>query len=137
MMQATFASDGVSRNVLARIAADGPGLGPKALNVKSARTSCPSAPSKGQMRTMTGNLSMRGTMTGSKAKIKAGQLLQLIDGVFEERPGVRIANEKPSILNIDVLVENGVGRGVHFGDKSVLVECYRGQPHRIERGDRR
>ena len=41
MMQATFASDGVSRNVLARIAADGPGFGPKAFNVKSARTSCP------------------------------------------------------------------------------------------------
>ncbi len=54
MMQATFASDGVSRNVLARIAADGPGLGPKAFNVKSARMSCPGAPSKGQMRTMTG-----------------------------------------------------------------------------------
>ena len=51
--------------------------------------------------------------------IKAGQLLQLIDGVFEERPGVRIANEKPSILNIDVLVENGLGRGVHVGDESV------------------
>jgi len=61
----------------------------------------------------------------------------LIDGVFEERPGVRIANEQPPILNIDVLVENGVGRGVHVGDKSVLVECDRGQPHRIERGDRR
>jgi hypothetical protein len=68
MMQATFASDGVSRNVLARIATDGPGLGPKAFNVKSARTSYPGGPSKGQMRTMTGNLSMRGTMTGSKAK---------------------------------------------------------------------
>ncbi|MGA3343064.1 MAG: hypothetical protein ABSD11_21360 [Methylocella sp.] len=36
----------------------------------------------------------------------------MIDGVFEERPGVRIANEKPSILNIDVLVENGLSRGV-------------------------
>ena len=44
MMQATFASDGVSRNVLARIAADGPGLGPKALSVKSARISCPVVP---------------------------------------------------------------------------------------------
>jgi len=40
MMQATFASDGVSRNVLARIAADGPGLGPKAFNVRRARASC-------------------------------------------------------------------------------------------------
>ena len=80
------------------------------------------------MRTMTGNLSMRGTMTGSKAKeFKAGQLLQLIDGVFEKRPGVRIANEKPSILNIDVLVENGIGRGIRVDDKSVLVDCYRGQ----------
>jgi len=32
MMQATFASEGVRRNVLARIAADGPGLGPKSVN---------------------------------------------------------------------------------------------------------
>ena len=71
MMQASFASEGVSRNVLARIAAGGPGLGPKAFSVKIARTSCPGGcpgPSKGQMRKMTGNLSARGTMTGSKAK---------------------------------------------------------------------
>ena len=56
----------------------------------------------------------------------------MIDGVFEERPGVGIANEKPSILNIDVLVENGLGRGIRVGDKSVLVDCDRGQPHRIK-----
>jgi len=36
MMQASFASDGVRRNVLARIAAGGPGFGPKALSVKRA-----------------------------------------------------------------------------------------------------
>ena len=73
-----------------------------------------------------------GIMVWSTAKGDPGQLLQLIDGVFEERPGVRIANEKPSILNIDVLVENGLGRGIRVGDKSVMVECDRGQPHRIK-----
>ena len=51
MMQASFASEGVRQNVLARIAAGGPGFGPKAFNVNSARTSCAgkcAAPSKGQ-----------------------------------------------------------------------------------------
>ena len=75
-------------------------------------------------------------MTGSKAGNQPGQVLQLIDGVFEERPGARIANEQPLILDLDIVVENGVGRGVHIGDKSVLVDCDRGQPHRIERGGR-
>ena len=67
-------------------------------------------------------------------RIKAEQFLQLIDGVFEERPGVGIANEQPPVLNVDIIVENDFGRGVHVGDKSVLVVCDRGQPHRIERG---
>ena len=40
MTQASFASAGVRRKVLARIAGGGPGFGPKAFNVKSARTSC-------------------------------------------------------------------------------------------------
>ena len=40
MMQASFASAGVRRNVLARIAAGGPGLGAKTFNVKSVHTSC-------------------------------------------------------------------------------------------------
>jgi hypothetical protein len=35
-------------------------------------------------------------------------------------PGVWIANEKPPILNLDIIVENGVGRGVYFGDKTVF-----------------
>jgi hypothetical protein len=62
-------SDGVRQNVLARIVAGGPGLGPKAFNVMSASTSCGCAgPPKGQIRTMTGNLSVRGMMTGSNAR---------------------------------------------------------------------
>ena len=66
MTQASFASAGVRRNVLARIAAGGPGFGPKAFKVKSARTSCVgcagtrAAPSKGQIRTITGNLTRDG-----------------------------------------------------------------------------
>ena len=63
-------------------------------------------------------------------------VFQLIDGFFEERPRVGIANEQPPVLDLDIMVENGVGRGVHIGDKSVLVDCDRGQAHRIERGGR-
>ena len=40
MMQASFASGVVSWNVLARIAAGGPGFGPNAFSVSRARTSC-------------------------------------------------------------------------------------------------
>src|ERR1700680_3340714 len=36
--------------------------------------------------------------------------------------------------NLDVVVENGLGGGVHLVNKSVLVEGDRGQAHRIERG---
>ena len=60
----------------------------------------------------------------------------MIDGFFEKRPRVGIANEQPPVLDLDIMVENGVGRGVHIGDKSVLVDCDRGQAHRIERGGR-
>ena len=89
------------------------------------------------MRTMTGNFSMRGTMTGSKAQgIQMGVVFQLIDGFFEKRPRVGIANEQPPVLDLDIMVENDVGRGVHIGDKPVLVDCDRGQAHRIERGGR-
>ena len=89
------------------------------------------------MRTMTGNFSMRGTMTGSKAKeFRRAVVLQLIDGFFEKRPRVGIANEQPPVLDLDIMVENGVGRGVHIGDKPVLIDCDRGQAHRIERGGR-
>jgi len=62
---------------------------------------------------------MRGTMTGSKAKeFRWGVVFQLIDGFFEKRPRVGIANEQPPVLDLDVMVENGVGRGVHIDDKS-------------------
>src|ERR1019366_7955538 len=69
MMQASLASEGVRQNVFARIVAGGPGLGPRAFNVRRACTSWPGCDglSNGQIRTMTGNLSSRGTMTGSKA----------------------------------------------------------------------
>ena len=61
-------------------------------------------------------------------------VFQLIDGFFEKRPRVGIANEQPPVVDLDIMVENGIGRGVHIGDKSVLVDCDRGQAHRIERG---
>jgi len=115
----------VSAGISCEVAADGPGLGPKAFSVKSARTSCPGAPSKGQMRTMTGNLSMRGTMTGSKAK-ESRRVAPSIDRRVFESVRRQDANEQPPILNIDVLVENGVGRGVHVGDKSVLSSAIAG-----------
>ena len=62
MTPASFASEGVRRNVLARIGAGGPGFGPKAFNVNIAHTSCAgksAAQSKGQIRTITGILSWR------------------------------------------------------------------------------
>jgi len=65
-----------------------------------------------------------------------GVVFQLIDGFFEKRPRVGIANEQPPVLDLDIMVENGVGGGVHIGDKPVLVDCDRGQAHRIERGGR-
>ena len=60
----------------------------------------------------------------------------MIDGFLEVRPGGGIANEKPLILNLDIIVENNIGRGIHIGDKSVLVDCDRGKAHCIERGGR-
>ena len=64
----------------------------------------------------------------------------MIDNFFQDGPGRGVANEKTPILDPEIIVENGFGRGVHLGDKSVLVEGDRGEPHRIERrgwrGDR-
>ena len=141
MMQASLASEGVRRNALAMIAAGGPGLGPKAFNVRSTRTSCAggfSGPTKGQIRTITGNLSERGTMTGSNVcEPRRGLSVQLIDGVLEERPGVNIPNEEPPVLDLDIIVENDFGRGVHINHKSMPVDRNSGQVHRIERGGRR
>ena len=89
------------------------------------------------MRTMTGNFSMRGNDDRLQSQgIQTGVVFQLIDGFFEKRPSVGIANEQPPVLDLDIMVENGVGRGVHIGDKSVLVDCDRGKAHCIERGGR-
>jgi len=87
------------------------------------------------MRTMTGNFSMRGNDDRLQSQgIQTGVVFQLIDGFFEKRPRVGIANEQPPVLDLDIMVENGVSRGVHIGDKSVLIKGDRGQAHRIERG---
>jgi len=51
----------------------------------------------------------------------------LIDGFFEKRPRVGIANEQPPVLDLDIMVENDVGGGVHIDDKPVLVDCDRGR----------
>jgi len=57
---------------------------------------------------MTGNFSMRGTMTGSKPRNSDGSGLSLIDGFFEKRPRVGIANRnEPPVLDLDIMVENG------------------------------
>ena len=66
-------------------------------------------------------------------RVEMGRSFQPIDGVFQEGPGRGVANEKTPVLDLDVVVENGFGRGVHVGDKSVLVESDRGQAQRIER----
>src|ERR1019366_3039230 len=57
-----------------------------------------------------------------------------IDGFLEERPSVGIANKKPPVLDLDVIGENGLGRGIHVGDKSTPVQCNRRHAHRSERG---
>ena len=86
---------------------------------------------------MTGNLSMRGTITGSIAKeFKRGWPVSLIDGFLEKGARVRIANEQPPVLDPDIIVENNFGRGVRVNDKSVPVESDRGQAHRVECGGR-
>ena len=59
--------------------------------------------------------------------IQTGQADQLIDGFLQDRPGIRIVNEKPPVLNLDIMVENGVGRGVHVGDKTVPVSAIAGR----------
>jgi len=63
-----------------------------------------------------------------------GVVFQLIDGFFEKRPRVGIANEQPPVLDLDIMVENGVGRGVHIDDKAVLIKRHSWEAHRIERG---
>jgi hypothetical protein len=47
---------------------------------------------------------------------------------------VGIANKKPPVLDLDVIGENGLGRGIHVGDKSTPVQCNRRHAHRSERG---
>ncbi len=137
MTQASFASAGVRRNVLARIAAGGPGFGPKAFNVKSALTSCAGqvrraveTPSSHEDRQFVPTLN--DDRLGNQ-RVEAGRSFQLIDGVFQERLGCGVANEKTPVLDPKIIVENGLGRGVHLGDKPVLIEGDRGQAHRIER----
>src|SRR5579885_1492118 len=71
MMQASLASEGVRPNVFARIAAGGPGLGPKALRVRMARKSWEAEAElrqQGQILMITGSLSCRWTITGSETK---------------------------------------------------------------------
>jgi hypothetical protein len=63
-------------------------------------------------------------------------VFQLIDGFFEKRPRVGIANEQPPVVDLDIMVENGVGRAVHVHDKSVLIKRHSGKAHRIERSGR-
>jgi hypothetical protein len=58
----------------------------------------------------------------------------LIDAFFEEYPGVGIANNELPVLDLDIIVEKGVGRGVYTSNKSTPVQCDCGQPHRIEGG---
>ena len=138
MTQASFASEGVRRNVLARIAAGGPGFGPKAFNVKSALHFL-----RGDVRRPVERpnshdnrqfvLALNDDRLG-RQRVETGRGDQLIDGVFQEGPGFGVANEKTPVLDLDIVVENGLGRGVHLGDKTVLVEGDRGQAHRIERG---
>jgi hypothetical protein len=48
--------------------------------------------------------------------------------------GMSVANEKTPVLDPKIIVENGLGGGVHLDHKSVLVEGDRGQAHRIDRG---
>ena len=66
-------------------------------------------------------LKSEGIMVWSTAKGDPGQLLQLIDGVFEERPGVGIANEKPSILSggDDYNGIGGPGEGLWLSEVSL------------------
>ena len=52
-------------------------------------------------------------------------LLQLTEGFLEEPPRVSIVKEKPSILNLDIAIENGVSRSVQVDNKSVPVESDR------------
>jgi len=61
-----------------------------------------------------------------------GVVFQLIDGFFEKRPRVGIANEQPLVLDLDIMVENGVGRGVHIDDKTVLIKRHSREAHRIK-----
>ena len=141
MTQASFASEGVSRNVRARIAAGGPGFGPRAFNVRSALTSCAGKraaplerPNSHDNRQFV--LALHDDRLG-RQRVETGRGDKLIDGFFQEGPGCGVADEKTPVLDLDIVVENGLGRGVHLGDKTVLVEGDRGQAHRIERGGRR
>jgi hypothetical protein len=45
-------------------------------------------------------------------------LFQLIDGFLEELTRVGVANEKPSVHDLDIAIENGVGRNVQVDNKS-------------------
>src|SRR3977135_3015281 len=73
-------------------------------------------------------------MIGSVAqRVETGQGSQLIDDFLQEGPGCGVANEKTPVLDLDVVVENGLGGGVHLVNKSVLGEGERGQAHCIER----
>jgi hypothetical protein len=45
----------------------------------------------------------------------------LIDGFFEVRPGVGIANEQPPLLNLDIGIENAIGRSAIAAPKMSVL----------------
>jgi hypothetical protein len=53
--------------------------------------------------------------------IKTGVVFQLIDGFFEVRPGVGIANEQPPLLNLDIGIENAIGRSAIAAPKMSVL----------------
>ena len=139
MTPASFASAGVRRNVLARSAAGGPGFGPKAFNVKSARTSCAGTLRGPVERPNPQNDWQLGPALNNdwleSQRVETGRGHQLIYGFFQENPRFGVADEKTPVLDLDIVVENGLGRRVYVGNKPRLVECDRGQAHRVESGD--
>ena len=60
----------------------------------------------------------------------------LSSDAFRIAAGFKVANEKPFVLDLDIVVENDVRRSVHVDDKPASIECDRRQVHRIEQAGR-
>jgi hypothetical protein len=114
-----FASEGVRRNVLARIAAGGPGFGPNGFSESAhfllgrVRCPCEGPDSQNDRQFVT---AWNDDRLGNQ-RIVFNRVGQIIQRCLQKRPGFEVANEKTFVFDLNIIVENRVRRSVYVDDK--------------------